>query len=228
LHGKEFIVITESMPSGLLPASSRTGLVVEALRRSILTGELAAGQPLVETELARRFGISKTPVREALKTLVGAGLVTMSEYKGATVRVVDEEMARSVFDVRSLLEPVAVARTIERGFDVELAQDALDRAASSVDEAERSLANRDFHQLLYSNCGNPVLVDMLDGLREQTALISVNAWIQQPSWDEEAAEHAEILAAARSGDAGRAAELVLNHIHSFEVRAVGQIAGRKR
>ena len=216
------------MPSGLLPASSRTGLVVEALRRSILTGELPAGQALVETELARRFGISKTPVREALKTLVGAGLVTMSEYKGATVRVVDEEMARSVFDVRSLLEPVAVARTVERGLDLDLAQEALDRASSARDEAERSLANRDFHQLLYSNCGNPVLMDMLDGLREQTALISVNAWIQQPSWETEAAEHAEILAAARNGDAGRAAELVLNHIRSFEVRAVGQIAGRKR
>lgn len=221
-------MITESMPSALLPASSRTGLVVEALRRSILTGELSAGQPLVETELARRFGISKTPVREALKTLVGAGLVTMSEYKGATVRVVDEEMARSVFDVRSLLEPVAVARTVERGLDVELAQDALDRASSAADEAERSLANRDFHQLLYSNCGNPVLIDMLNGLREQTALISVNAWTQQPSWDQEAAEHSEILAAARNGDAGRAAELVLDHIHSFEVRAVGQITGRKR
>jgi DNA-binding GntR family transcriptional regulator len=216
------------MPIGLLPASSRTGLVVEALRRSILTGELPAGQALVETELARRFGISKTPVREALKTLVGAGLVTMSEYKGATVRVVDEEMARSVFDVRTLLEPVAVARTVERGLDLELAQDALDRASSAKDEAERSLANRDFHQLLYSNCGNPVLMNMLDGLREQTALISVNAWIQQPSWETEAAEHAEILAAARKGDAGRAAELVLNHIHSFEVRAVGQIAKGKQ
>jgi DNA-binding GntR family transcriptional regulator len=216
------------MPSGLLPASSRTGLVVEALRRSILTGELPAGQALVETELARRFGISKTPVREALKTLVGAGLVTMSEYKGATVRVVDEEMARSVFDVRTLLEPVAVARTVERGLDLDLAQDALDRASSAKDEAERSLANRDFHQLLYSNCGNPVLMNMLDGLREQTALISVNAWIQQPSWETEAAEHAEILAAARNGDAGRAAELVLNHIRSFEVRAVGQIAKGKQ
>lgn len=216
------------MPSGLLPSSSRTGLVVEALRRSILTGELPAGHALVETELARRFGISKTPVREALKTLVGAGLVTMSEYKGATVRVVDEEMARSVFDVRSLLEPVAVARTVERGLDVDLAQDALDRASSAKDEAERSLANRDFHELLYSNCGNPVLVEMLNGLREQTALISVNAWIQQPSWETEATEHAEILAAARNGEAGRAAELVLNHIHSFEVRAVGQIAKGKR
>ncbi|KNH17237.1 GntR family transcriptional regulator [Arthrobacter sp. ZBG10] len=216
------------MQPGPLLSSSRTGLVVEALRRSILTGELPAGQPLVETDLARSFGISKTPVREALKTLAGAGLVTMSEYKGATVRVVDEAMARSIFDVRTLLEPVAVARTVERGFDVELAQQALDRATSSEDEAERSLANRDFHQLLYSNCGNPVLVDMLDGLREQTALISVNAWTRLPSWDSEAAEHAEILAAARNGDAGRAGELVLNHIHSFEVRAIGQIVGGKR
>lgn len=214
---------TEVVASALLPAASRTNLVVEALRRSILTGELPAGQALVETELARRFGISKTPVREALKTLAGAGLVTMSEYKGATVRVVDEEMARSVFDVRSLLEPVAVARTVERGFDVDRAQAALDRAAAAADEAERSLANRDFHQLLYSNCGNTVLTQMLDGLREQTALISANAWIKQHSWEEEAAEHEEILAAARSGDAGRAAELVLNHINSFAARAVGQI-----
>ena len=212
------------MGGALLPTASRTNLVVEALRRSILTGELAAGQALVETELARHFGISKTPVREALKTLAGAGLVTMSEYKGATVRVVDEEMATSIFDVRSLLEPVAVARTVERGFDLAGAQEALDRAAEAKDEAERSLANRDFHQLLYSNSGNAVLTQMLDGLREQTALISANAWIKQHSWEEEAAEHAEILAAARSGDAGKTAELVLHHIRSFAARAVGQIA----
>lgn len=209
--------------SQLIQAPSRTGLVAEALRRAILTGELAAGQPLVETDLARRFGISKTPVREALKTLVGAGLVTMNEYKGATVRVVDETMANNVFDVRTLLEPVAVARTVERGFDVELAQSALDRASAATDEAERSLANRDFHQLLYSNCGNDILIDMLNGLREQTALITVNTWTQKPSWEHEATEHADILAAARAGDSGLAAELVLNHIRRFEARAIGQI-----
>ena len=56
------------------------------------------------------------------------------------------------------------------------------------------------------------------------ALISVNAWTQQPSWDVEAAEHADILAAARRGDTDAATELVLNHIRSFEARAVGQLA----
>jgi len=209
--------------SQLLHAPSRTGLVVEALRRAILTGELPAGQALVEADLARRFGISKTPVREALKTLVGAGLVTMSEYRGATVRKVDENMANNVFDVRTLLEPVAVARTVERGLDIELAQRALDRASAATDEAERSLANRDFHQVLYSNCGNDILVDMLNGLREQTALITVNTWTQKPSWEREATEHADILSAARGGDSGLAAELVLNHIRTFESRAVDQI-----
>ncbi|WP_258028994.1 GntR family transcriptional regulator, partial [Streptomyces fradiae] len=58
-------------------------------------------------ELAARFGVSKTPVREALKTLAGTGLVVMSQYKGVTVRTVDAAMAREVYDVRLLLEPEA-------------------------------------------------------------------------------------------------------------------------
>src|SRR5579863_4536912 len=64
---------------------SRTEAVLEAIKHSILTGELRPGQPLVETELAERLGVSKTPVREALKTLAGSGLVVMLPYKGTTV-----------------------------------------------------------------------------------------------------------------------------------------------
>ena len=59
------------------------------------------------------LGVSKTPVREALKTLAGAGLVTMNPYKGAAVRVVDGEQARHVYDVRLLLEPEALARAVD-------------------------------------------------------------------------------------------------------------------
>ena len=70
--------------AGALP--SRTVAVLEAIRHAILAGELRPGQPLVETDLAEVLGVSKTPVREALKTLAGAGLVTMNPYKGAAVR----------------------------------------------------------------------------------------------------------------------------------------------
>ena len=75
--------------AGALP--SRTVAVLEAIKHAILTGELRPGQALVETDLAEVLGVSKTPVREALKTLAGAGLVTMNPYKGAAVRVVDDE-----------------------------------------------------------------------------------------------------------------------------------------
>src|ERR1039457_6806115 len=86
-------------------APSRTEAVLDALKHAILAGELRPGQGLVETELAHVLGVSKTPVREALKTLAGAGLVTMSPYKGAAVRNVDDNLARSVYDMRLLLAP---------------------------------------------------------------------------------------------------------------------------
>ncbi len=99
--------------AGALP--SRTVAVLEAIKHAILTGELKPGRPLVETDLAELLGVSKTPVREALKTLAGAGLVTMNPYKGAAVRVVDDEQARHVYDVRLLLEPEALARAVAAG-----------------------------------------------------------------------------------------------------------------
>ena len=128
------------------------------------------------------LGVSKTPVREALKTLAGAGLVTMNPYKGAAVRVVDGEQARHMYDARLLLEPEALARAVAARPDWRPAHQALDRADGARDQAERSLANRAFHRELYAGCGNPLLVRMLDDLRDQTALVSVAAWRHEPDW----------------------------------------------
>jgi DNA-binding GntR family transcriptional regulator len=208
--------------AGALP--SRTVAVLEAIKHAILTGELRPGQALVETDLAEVLGVSKTPVREALKTLAGAGLVTMNPYKGAAVRVVDDEQARHIYDARLLLEPEALARAVTRGHDWRPAHAALTRADHAADQAERSLANRDFHRELYAGCGNPLLVRMLDDLRDQTALVSVAAWrhdpdwLQTPSWENEAAEHRTVLQAAEDGDAERAAALLSGHITSFVAR----------
>ena len=208
--------------AGALP--SRTVAVLDAIKHAILVGELRPGQALVETDLAEVLGVSKTPVREALKTLAGAGLVTMNPYKGAAVRVVDDEAARHVYDARLLLEPEALGRAVDAGHDWQPAHRALARADSARDQAERSLANRDFHRELYAGCGNPLLVRMLDDLRDQTALVSAAAWrhepdwLQTPSWEHEAAEHRAVLQAAEAGDAERATSLLRGHITSFVAR----------
>ena len=208
--------------AGALP--SRTVAVLEAIKRAILAGELKPGQALVETDLAEVLGVSKTPVREALKTLAGAGLVSMSPYKGAAVRVVDHEQARNLYDARLLIEPEALARAVAAGHDWRPAHQALQRADQAADQAERSLANRDFHRELYAGCGNPLLIHMLDDLRDQTALVSAAAWRREPdhartpSWEHEAAEHRAVLRAAEKGDAERAAGLLRNHITSFAAR----------
>src|ERR1700734_2268657 len=188
----------------------RTAAVLDAIKHAILAGELRPGQSLVEAELAQALGVSKTPVREALKTLAGAGLVTMSPYRGAAVRAID--------DRRLLLEPEAVRRTVRAGGGLEAASQALERADGASSGAERSLANRDFHRALYLDCGNPLLAQTLDDLRDQTALVSAAAWQQEPSWRQEAGEHRAILAAATAGDAEQAARLVAAHIGSFAAR----------
>lgn len=201
------------------PIPSRTQYVLEAIKHDILTGGLSPGQALVETELAARFGVSKTPVREALKTLAGTGLVVMSQYKGATVRMVDADMAREVYDVRLLLEPEALRRSITRGASLEAARASLVSADAAADQAERSLANREFHRALYVPCGNPLLARMLDEVRDQAALVSTVAWAADPSWHREADEHREILRLAEAGDTDAAVAALYDHIASFVLRA---------
>ncbi|MCM2417101.1 GntR family transcriptional regulator [Streptomyces sp. RKAG293] len=201
------------------PIPSRTQYVQEAIKHGILTGQLSPGQALVEADLAAQFGVSKTPVREALKTLAGTGLVVMSQYKGVTVRTVDTAMAREIYDVRLLLEPEALRRSIVRKESLAAAQDALARAGGAEDRADRSLANRDFHRALYLPCGNPLLTRMLDEVRDQAALVSTVAWAASPSWEQEAREHQEILRTALAGDADGAARLLHAHISDFVRRA---------
>jgi len=213
-----------------LPAS-RTEVVLEEIRRGILTRELEPGQPLVEAELAARLGVSKTPVREALKVLSNSGLVTFSPYKGASVCVVDAELAKSVYDVRMVLEPEAVRRSVERRSPdlLEDAAEALKEASAAIsdkDQASLSLLNRRFHRALYSGCGNPLMVSMLDDLKDRAALISVVGWEANPSWRKEWNEHKAVLAAAKKGDADGAAGLLRAHIGDFLDRILGAIGDR--
>jgi len=217
-----------TMPEMLRLPASRTELVLEEIRRAILARELLPGQPLVEMELAQRLGVSKTPVREALKLLSGTGLVTFNPYKGASVCVVDRGLVKDVYDVRLLLEPEAVRRSVLAGDQALLAEarQALDSAAQAIERGEHaglSLLNRAFHRALYQGCGNPLLIGVLDDLRDRGALISVVGWQSTPSWRPENEEHRAVLAKAEAGDADGAAELTGQHITGLLARIMTAI-----
>lgn len=208
-----------------LPAS-RTDFVLESIKAAILSGKYRPGQALVEADLAVSLEVSKTPVREALKTLAGSGLVVMSPYKGASVRTVDIELTRAVYEIRALAEPEAVRKAVRREADLDEAETALadaEQAAQHPDQASMSIINRRFHRALYAGCGNPLLVKILDDLRDQTALITVAGWRIRPTWAAEILEHRGILEAARDGDASKAAELMRLHITKFADRVVREL-----
>ncbi|MFF0023061.1 GntR family transcriptional regulator [Streptomyces sp. NPDC005496] len=197
--------------------ASRTDRVRDALRQAILEGSLPPGRPLVERELAEMLGVSKTPVREALKQLRFSGLVSVNALQGVSVRSSDAETARQLYTARLATEPAAVRMAVDvRGAGARpSARQALADAAASMDDADVTglgLANRRFHRTLYIGCANTWLHLFLDQLQDLTAVVAARGWRLHATFQEEAAEHAAILHAVESGNAGMAELLMHAHI----------------
>ncbi len=206
---------------------SHGDVIANAIKRAILSGRYKAGTALTEKAIAEELGTSKTPVRDALKVLSGTGLVTSSSHRGTSVRSVDASMALAVCDLRLLLEPEAVRRTILGGLDVAAFNAAVERmvaAEDGEDVYERSLANRAFHRHLYAGCANAALVGVLDDLTDVNALISVTVWERIGSWVGEAAEHRKMAKDAFAGRAESAADRLRGHIEEFQRRVI-QVLG---
>ncbi len=147
-------------------------VVFNTLRQAILKGELAPGERLMEIALANRLGVSRTPVREAIRKLELEGLVLMIPRKGAEVACISEKTLRDVLEVRRTLESLAVELACQRITDDQLHQ--LIQANEDFKESFASndpifIAQRDeaFHDVIYAATDNQKLVQMMNGLREQ-------------------------------------------------------------
>ncbi|HWM34150.1 MAG TPA: GntR family transcriptional regulator [Pseudolysinimonas sp.] len=214
---------TESVDTAGLPplgeSTTRTDLVVEAIRAAILSGQFRPGQDLVERRLAEALGVSKTPVREAFIVLARSGLLTTSQNRGVTVRQLSPRDFRHVYEQRALLEPWAIA-SLERLDDTAYATASqaireADAAAAAGDLVQRALAGRRFHREMYAQCENSLVVDSLDALQDLTSLAIVGVlWERWPVWQQESEEHQRILDAAHSGDTRTASELMRQHIET--------------
>lgn len=188
-----------------LRALSRGDLLAVRLKDAILNGELKPGEPLVERQIADRYGMSKTPVREALRSLASGRLVVARGYKAVVVQPLTAEVIEDVFQLRLRLEPWAAELAVERGVsgwleDLKLIQHRVEEYRTRGDLAASSKEARAFHRLIYANSGNALLVETLDGLQDLMAFISVNLWKRRSVWGDESSEHHEIMQALEVED----------------------------
>ncbi|MFB7031640.1 MULTISPECIES: GntR family transcriptional regulator [unclassified Streptomyces] len=230
---------TLAAPAALPPLGqpvSRTDRVRDALRQAILEGALPPGKALVERELAELYGVSKTPVREALKQLQSTGLVEVNAYQGVSVRRPDDRLVQELYTARRAAEPEAVRLAAVRLGPAPHAgaRQALQQATELIGSGEtRSLgiANRRFHRELYTACHNGFLCGFLDQLQDLTAFVAGLGWRLRATWEEEAAEHAAILQAVEQGDGPLAEQLTRAHIDKAMQNlsgALGDVPGAGR
>ena len=147
-------------------------VVFKTLRQAILKGELEPGERLMEIQLAERLGVSRTPIREAIRKLELEGLVLMIPRRGAEVAKISEKNLRDVLEVRRSLEELAIDLACQRIQEEELetlreAQKEFAAAVAAGDAMEIAQTDEKFHEIIYSGTGNQKLMQILSNLREQ-------------------------------------------------------------
>ncbi|MGW5341855.1 GntR family transcriptional regulator [Streptomyces sp. NPDC004050] len=188
--------------------------VCTAIRDDIVSGAFEPGGRLTEEVLARRYGVSRVPVREALRTLESEGFVNTRRHAGACVAEPTEQEAADLLELRMLLEPLAASRAARRRTEghlkvlrglVRLGQE---RARQGRGEDLRALGSW-FHETLAQASASPGLIALLAQMRHKVAWMYV---VQAPARPVECwAEHGAIVDAVARGDAERAKALTALH-----------------
>ncbi len=204
----------------VVTAQTLTDSVASALRNDIVSLALKPGEPLGEADLARRYGVSTTPVREALQRLSNEGLVVLNRYRGAAVVRISAKDVWEIYDLRQTLEPHAVRLAVPRFTDADIAHMAelLSKSAVALkndDLEELSSHNREFHEMFMVACGNSRLRGFLTNLQSHNRLIALNAWKLRGFDSLEQSEHALVFEAVRQRDGNKAADLLGQHIARF-------------
>lgn len=190
--------------------------VAATLRQEITTGQLVAGTKLRQVEIAQRFGVSTTPVREAFGLLQSEGLVQIDTHRGVTVFLPTIQDLVEHYEIRMALEMLAV----EKAAECFQAQDApplaalLDQMHATSDAVLYVEWNQQFHLRLYSLSGRSRLLTMIEELRNASnAYLHLYAAADVPRDAQRLdAEHREILAACQANDPVRAANAVRHHL----------------
>ncbi|MBQ4564218.1 MAG: GntR family transcriptional regulator [Lachnospiraceae bacterium] len=205
-------------------------VVFKTLRGAILRGDLKPGQRLMEIQLANQLGVSRTPVREAIRMLELEGLVKMVPRKGAEVAQISEKHLRDVLEVRSALEELAGTLACERMNAEQLYElKRVNRQFMQVIDSENITAIADadenFHLVIYNATGNERLSQMVNGLREQMYRYRLEHIKDRSKREELVKEHEAIIRALEERDPVQARDAIRSHIQE-QVDAVLELLKR--
>jgi DNA-binding GntR family transcriptional regulator len=207
----------EIAKTGREPAFYRTAqaVVADRLRRAILSGQLAPGSRLLQSAIAEEMGTSTTPVREAVRELAGEGLLHVDPHRGVVVHQPRVDLLQEVYGIRLLLEPVAIAATVENITPGQLsaAKHILEEMDRESDPAEWAILNASYHSLLAEASRMPILTPLLEKLRNISTVYVASLLHLHPDVVRKAqAEHWALLEACKARDLAKAQELEIAHL----------------
>ena len=219
--GSDFtVIINEYMPL--------RELVFTTLRQAILKGELQPGERLMEIQLAEKMGVSRTPIREAIRKLAAEGLVTMIPRQGAIVAGISEKMLKDVLRVRMTLEKMAYECAFENITDeaiasLRAAEADFEAAVESGDLVSIAEADEKFHFIIYDAAGNDKLLEILTNLKENMYRYRMEYAKNRAVRSELIEDHRAIVETLAERDAENGLKLVEKHIGNQETAVLAKL-----
>ena len=199
-------------------------VVFNTLRQAILRGEMEPGERLMEIALAERLGVSRTPIREAMRKLEQEGLVVMIPRRGAQVANITEKDLNDVLEVRIALENVAIEKACAR-----MSEEEMSRLWLAAKEFEHTIAEGNlvklaeadvaFHEVIYQASDNKRLIQVLNNMREQTYRYRYEYVKGNSTYNQLIDEHAKIIAGFEKKDSEYVKAIMHTHLEN-QIEAV--------
>lgn len=205
---------------------SKTAYVLQRLRREMASGEMSPGQQIRQAEIAERYGVSPTPVREALRLLEADGAIQYTPHRGATVTELSTQELNDLYRIRSSIEAELARLAAERASDEDVKRireqhQALADAVATASAEDLSLMNREFH-LAVLRLGSPLVTQhIVAPLWHGFLPPSSSQWRSPEGNSLFIDEHEKIVVALESGDGNAASEAMKHHLESaMKMRSV--------
>lgn len=194
-------------------------VVFQTLREAILKGDLRPGERLMELQLAAKLGVSRTPIREAIRMLEQEGLAVTIPRKGAEVARMTEKNMEDVLQIREALDDLAVQvacdkMTEQQLKNLTLAMKNFENAIQTGNLSKIVSYDVEFHDIIYESTDNPKLVTLLSNLREQIYRYRVEYLKGKENYPMLIKEHETILEALREKNKERVVEAMRSHIRN--------------